>query len=208
MSKPKEHIDPRVVRTRQLLRDALIALIHERGFESLTVKDITERATLNKATFYLHYKDIDDLLIQSTVELQEELVKAIGLPMITEATLTSSLLALLVLVFEHFALYKDFYDVVLNKIGTPPVIAAIQNPIETMSQRTIARLHSPDAVVDQDLIIRFMSSACIGLMQRWLATGADRSPKYMAEQCLNLLAYGIYNSLRHSQTEKENQPNE
>ncbi|MBA3871959.1 MAG: TetR/AcrR family transcriptional regulator [Anaerolineae bacterium] len=208
MSKPKEHIDPRVVRTRQLLRDALIALIHERGFESLTVKDITERATLNKATFYLHYKDIDDLLIQSTVELQEELVTAIGLPMITEATLTSSLLALLVLVFEHFALYKDFYDVVLNKIGTPPVIVAIQNPIETMSQRTIARLHSPDAVVDQDLIIRFMSSACIGLMQRWLATSADRSPKYMAEQCLNLLAYGIYNSLRHSQTEKENQPNE
>ncbi len=203
MSKPRENIDPRVIRTRQMLRDALIALIQERGFESLTVKDITDKATLNKATFYLHYKDLDDLLIQSTVELQEELMTAIGGPIITSENLTSSLLALLTLVYEHFGLHKDFYDVVLNKIGTPPVITAIQNPIETVSQHTITRLHNPDAIVDQDLIVRFMSSACIGLMQRWLATGAERSPEYMAEQCLNLLAYGVYDSLRHSQTEKD-----
>ena len=200
MSKPREHIDPRVIRTRQLLRDALIALIHERGFEVLTVKDITDKATLNKATFYLHYKDIDDLLIQSTAELQGELIETIGQPTITEENLTSTLLALLTLVFEHFGLYKDFYDVVLNKIGTPPVIAAIQNPIETMGQRTIARLHSSEAGIDQDLIVRFTSSACIGLIQKWLTTGAERPPEYMAAQCLNLLVYGVYNSLRRSKT--------
>ena len=209
MSKTKEHIDPRVIRTRQLLRDALIALILEQGFEALTVKDITDRATLNKATFYLHYKDTDDLLIQSTAELQEELIETIGQPMITEENLTSTLLELLTLVFEHFARYKDFYDVVLNKIGTPPVIAAIQNPIETMGKRTIERLHNSEAGIDQDLIVRFTSSACIGLIQRWLATKADRSPEYMAEQCLNLLVYGIHYTLRHmTQTEKDTQPND
>jgi AcrR family transcriptional regulator len=50
---PKELIklDPRVVRTRQLLRDALVSLIAEKGFDALTVQDIADRATLNRATF-------------------------------------------------------------------------------------------------------------------------------------------------------------
>ena len=50
-------IDPRVTRTRQLIRDALTSLIAEKSFEAITVQDIAERATINRATFYLHYTD-------------------------------------------------------------------------------------------------------------------------------------------------------
>jgi AcrR family transcriptional regulator len=206
MSKSKDRLDPRVIRTRQLLRDALTSLIHERDFAALTVKDITDRATLNKTTFYLHYKDIDDLLIQSMADLQEELVKALGQPKVTKDNLTNGVRDILILVFEHFARYREFYDAVLNKIGTPPVIAALQNPIETAVQRAVTRLHNPDSSIDTDLIIRFMSSACIGLIQQWLVTNAERSAEHMAEQCAHLLIYGAYYTLRHSKTEKETTP--
>jgi AcrR family transcriptional regulator len=50
-------LDPRVRRTRQLLQDALLALLAEKRFEAITVQDITERATLNHATFYAHFAD-------------------------------------------------------------------------------------------------------------------------------------------------------
>ena len=49
--------DPRVTRTRKLIRDALTSLLAEKSFEAVTVQDIAERATVNRATFYAHYAD-------------------------------------------------------------------------------------------------------------------------------------------------------
>ncbi len=50
-------VDPRVTRTRKLLRDALASLLAEKNFESITVQDIAEQATVNRATFYAHFTD-------------------------------------------------------------------------------------------------------------------------------------------------------
>jgi AcrR family transcriptional regulator len=55
--------DRRRVRTRQMLRNALLELIDEKGYESVTVQEITDRADLGRATFYLHFKDKDELLV-------------------------------------------------------------------------------------------------------------------------------------------------
>lgn len=59
---PPFPVDPRIVRTRQLLREALVALLEEKDFEVITVQDIAERATVNRATVYAHYQDKYDLL--------------------------------------------------------------------------------------------------------------------------------------------------
>ncbi|ASA23016.1 TetR/AcrR family transcriptional regulator [Paenibacillus donghaensis] len=64
--------DPRVKRSRQLIKDAFMALIMERDFESITVKDIAERATMNRATFYAHYVDKYMLLEVMFLELFEQ----------------------------------------------------------------------------------------------------------------------------------------
>jgi len=55
-------LDPRVKRTRKLLQKAFSDLLAEKGFQSITVADITERAEVNRATFYLHFEDKYDLL--------------------------------------------------------------------------------------------------------------------------------------------------
>ncbi len=55
-------MDPRVRRTRQLLHDALERLLETRDFEAVSIQDITEAATLNRATFYDHYPDKAALL--------------------------------------------------------------------------------------------------------------------------------------------------
>src|SRR5437763_11823070 len=49
--------DPRVKRTRRLLQDALMELLAEKSFDAITVQDIAERSTINRATFYAHYVD-------------------------------------------------------------------------------------------------------------------------------------------------------
>ena len=68
-----ERLDPRIRRTRQLLRDALRRLLTDKEFDKVTIQDITEAATLNRATFYAHYPDkfalLEELIRASFLEL-------------------------------------------------------------------------------------------------------------------------------------------
>jgi AcrR family transcriptional regulator len=61
--------DPRVIRTRQIIKDAFRALLKTKGFDAITIKDIAERATINRATFYAHYEDkyalLDEIIVQT-----------------------------------------------------------------------------------------------------------------------------------------------
>ncbi len=50
-------LDPRVKRTRQMIEQAFMSIINEKGFQAVTVQDITEQAGINRATFYAHFKD-------------------------------------------------------------------------------------------------------------------------------------------------------
>jgi AcrR family transcriptional regulator len=61
-------LDPRIRRTRKLLNRAFLDLMQEKGFQSITVQDITDRAEVNRATFYAHYEDKYDLLDSFTRE--------------------------------------------------------------------------------------------------------------------------------------------
>lgn len=61
-------VDPRVKRTRQLLIKAFEGLMAEKSLEAITVQDIADRATVNRATFYAHFEDKFDLLDQAFEE--------------------------------------------------------------------------------------------------------------------------------------------
>ncbi|MEO6847427.1 MAG: TetR/AcrR family transcriptional regulator [Chthoniobacterales bacterium] len=69
MAKGPEYIDPRIRRTRKLLQQAFFELVKERAFDAITVQDIAERATLNRATFYMHFVDKFALLNYTIGEL-------------------------------------------------------------------------------------------------------------------------------------------
>lgn len=68
--------DPRIIRTRKLLQTALLELMQEKPFQSISIGDITSRATLNRATFYLHYLDKFDLLSKTARDTFKEAINA------------------------------------------------------------------------------------------------------------------------------------
>ena len=72
--------DVRVRRSQKFLRDALIDLIEERGFDVLTVGEITERAMVSRATFYRNYQDKYDLVEQIFAEAIQALFDAVSEP--------------------------------------------------------------------------------------------------------------------------------
>jgi len=71
---PKRAPDPRTVRTRERLGDALVALIQEKPFAAITVQDVLERAQVSRSTFYEHYRDKDDLFVSDVEDFLDWLV--------------------------------------------------------------------------------------------------------------------------------------
>ena len=66
-------IDRRIQRTQQMLREALMSLIQQKGFESLSVQDIIDRANVGRATFYAHFDSKEDLLASGIEGLRASL---------------------------------------------------------------------------------------------------------------------------------------
>src|ERR1043166_356370 len=65
------NVDPRIRRTRDALGDALVALMQGRPFESLTVQDVLDRAGVGRSTFYVHYRDKNDLFLSDVEDFWE-----------------------------------------------------------------------------------------------------------------------------------------
>src|SRR5260370_2509510 len=59
---PVEATDPRILRSRRMLMESLAKLLTKKEFEDISIKEIADEATLNRATFYLHYQDKNALL--------------------------------------------------------------------------------------------------------------------------------------------------
>ena len=68
---PKKKEDLRVKKTKEAIRNAFKAMICEMDYEQITIKELTQRAQINRKTFYLHYAGLDELL----EELQEEIAE-------------------------------------------------------------------------------------------------------------------------------------
>ena len=75
-ARPK--MDRRVRRTRDALGDALVKLMHEKPFDAITVQDVLDRAGVARSTFYVHYRDTDDLLMSDAEEFFESLSTALS----------------------------------------------------------------------------------------------------------------------------------
>ena len=74
-SRPK--IDRRILRTRDTLGDALVALMQERNFDDITVQDVLDRAGVGRSTFYAHYRDKDDLFLSDVEDFLERFSAAL-----------------------------------------------------------------------------------------------------------------------------------
>src|SRR5512138_2151397 len=74
----KKDVDRRILRTRDRLGDALIALIQEKKFDDITVQEVLDRAQVGRSTFYMHYRDKDDLFLSDVEEFLEAFSMALS----------------------------------------------------------------------------------------------------------------------------------
>ncbi len=185
MSKTSQRTDPRVLRTRQLIRDAFIDLLQEIEFEKITVNRIAERATINRVTFYLHYRDIPDMMEKMADDMIYE-IHAI-LEDVPNQSRFDIDLSTLVKMLEHIAENSNFYKVLLASKRIPVFTERLLKLITSRIEKRAASLSASAMSVPKDIAIWYGSSAFIGTIVYWLRNDMPYTPHYLAKQ-LSLLA--------------------
>ncbi len=201
-----DRIDPRITRTKKLLREALIALITERGYDAITVQDITERADVSRTTFYLHYRSKDELLISSFIDLYESLTPNVMVygrdefARNVECCDTAD--------FDHVAQHADFYRVMLSERGSMIFLLSVMGYLQTMfTHDTFKSLLPPPEAGEPRLPLNFMAAfmagAELGVVKWWLDQGMQPPAAEVARMQFELAAYGIAHALRIDEQTEE-----
>ncbi len=129
----------RLRRTRKLLREALIELIEERGFEALTIGEITARALVSRAAFYRNYRDKYDLVEQIFEEAMGTLLSAVG------ELGSAHPPEIWVTFFEHIAQYERLYRALLGSKGSPWFVRKMRASLVGLVEERGRLPHGPDA---------------------------------------------------------------
>lgn len=114
-------IDPRVTRTRRLLMNALTELIVEEGIKAITIRDIVRKAEVNRSTFYLHFRDKQDILTHLHDDILNELAESLKNPTYTydlalhDYQNSKKLIQSHITLFEHVQKHASFYRTMLTE---------------------------------------------------------------------------------------------
>ncbi len=183
MDNNEARIDPRVLRTRQLLKNAVVELLEEMDIEKITVNRIAERASINRVTFYLHYRDLPDMLEKMADEMVENIRQVVNS---NPEQAGKEEWPLLENLLKHIQANAKLYKVTLtfrqSTIFTDRLVALIDEMIISRLERNGNNSGNPESMVQRDIAIWYGSAALIGTVVKWLRRDMPYTPAYLAKQ--------------------------
>jgi AcrR family transcriptional regulator len=162
-----ESTDPRILRSRRMLMEALARLLIRKEFDAISIQEIADEATLNRATFYLHYPDKNALLQAMTAARFRDLIERRG---VSFTDCDGALWAIVLGVCDYLA----------ESTGCPGQLAkmALEGsiiPVVEAIFREGAAKHGVTSETDADLLAAAAAWAIFGAAQAWYRT-LDRIP--------------------------------
>ena len=178
--------DRRTQRTRHALMQALMDLIQEKRYDSITIQDICDRANVGRSTFYAHYQDKDDLLVSHFQHVMENLDGQIQR---RDGQLVFSITPLL----QHVQQYHHLYRALVSSGGFEVLLRAGQKQWSAQIQTHLAALsadgHRSD--IPPEVIAMYLAGVVQTMLVWWLAHKMPYSPEKMDEMFQQLVMPGL-----------------
>ena len=175
--------DLRIIKTRKILFNTLLNLMKEKNFEKIKIADICDAALVNRSTFYAHYEDKYELLMDLFDEQKVALLKELE----GENSYSSSkeyLMKLLSIVIDYIDDKKDIYSAIIlhNRNGF-----LIDFLIDVIERDTYERFKNnkdiKDSNIPLDILVKFYAGGIINIGISWLT----RSENYTKEELLSYI---------------------
>ena len=177
----QEPVDLRIRRTHKLLWEALLTLMTQQKFETISVKDICDQAMVHRTTFYKHYTDKYDLLTRGIQHMHELLL--------SELERTAEDASAYIRFFEFVALHERFYRVMLGGSGVQSYQTQLRN---YFAEAIAADMQKSENVgqtlpIPQALQAHFYAGAIVSTLTWWLSTDLPYSAQQMGHHLRSLL---------------------
>jgi len=182
----EEKIDRRVRRTKKLLRQGLTKLMSEKKINKITVKELTDLVDVNRATFYLYYKDIFDMVESIENELFDDFKRAFE-KFTNDTASYDNMLSFFIFVFEFVQDNAEMCKILLGPDGDYYFIEKFKNAIKQHQPN----MNNTFSQIKLNYFRPFIISGCIGVIQQWLEDDMETSPKDMADLVTRIITPGI-----------------
>lgn len=180
--------------TKEKLCDAFITLYKEKTIEKISVKEITDMAGYNRATFYLYYKDIYDLL--ESIENRLLRFFEANVDRLLEKTMGS-------LDLETFDFLKVISELYYSNEKEFPVLMIrdlkFRNEVKKMAKQVISYKQSPCSPEDDNEIeymIEYQLSAVIGILNMWVLKNKDIPFEELSKLIFRISTTGVLASMK------------
>jgi len=168
--------DPRAIRSKRVFKEAVVdILIENPDISKLTVQKIAQRAELNRATFYLHFIDINDLLKQVVYDMFDDLLSEIS-PSLQIDNLNNQ--EQLITFLDYFYKHRKILAVLFEHPGF------IKKMHRTLKDLIVIQRKSEGA--NTTLSMDILASSILGIIMWWLRNGVHFSSEYIASQIIEL----------------------
>ncbi|PES22422.1 TetR/AcrR family transcriptional regulator [Bacillus cereus] len=171
--------DPRTLRSREMFKNAVYSLLQEEStISNLTVQKIANKAGLNRTTFYLHYQDIQDLLMQLTDEILNELSNKItALIHVSNLSEKQQLTQLL----DYLYIHRNYLSILFNMNHfEEQLFLLIKKLVET-------RRNNSETELPEDYVaIEIKTASLVGIIMWWIKNGLHFSSDYIANQIYSM----------------------
>jgi len=182
---PSLKVDPRVRRTRRLLRNALVSLMLEKDFASISIKEITERAEVAYITFFRHFESLDQLLMEILDEGLGELQAHIET--LAKQSETSALETEGRLIFEYIGQKADLFRILFKSQSVTRIRKKVIQNIAVIFQKSclpLARLGNPTATA---ILSNHIATSLLALIEWWLDNKMKPAPTQMGKVYKSLI---------------------
>lgn len=191
-------MDLRVKKTRIAIRKAFWDLAMEKGMDRVTVSEVCERAMINRATFYRHYEDLDDLATRGTHDYLNELWRQAEPPPEEPAAFdTSEPPHNMLLLFGFAKEHADFFRFALGERGVPYFVTELRSFLEEVIMHRIPVVLRDRArpMLPLSLMAKTLAGELIGALIWWLERDCEPDIDTMAYYSTALAVYNIYDIL-------------
>ncbi|HEY2963994.1 MAG TPA: TetR/AcrR family transcriptional regulator [Pyrinomonadaceae bacterium] len=184
----KKKTDARVRRTRDALGDALVALMQEKPFDTITVQDVLDRAKVGRSTFYSHYSDKDDLLMSDA----EEFFESIAMALSAHGDKSDRVFPVKEF-FSHIAEAKQFVDALMSSGKFQDNMELAHGLFARGIEKRLSELPRAQGIpADERPAIAFAhAGALLSLLTWWIDRGMKQEPAEMDQLFHRMVWQGV-----------------
>lgn len=178
---------PRKNRTKEHFQSALIDLIKEKGFHSVTVKDIVQHAKYNRSTFYTHYQDKFELAEDLLCTMLEGLVESVGKAYQAKQQIqTDHLTARYFSIISYIYKNRNFFELITYPDTIPDLHTRFPQTILKIYQEKFQFETLNNLPVDMNYFARYTAYGFYGLVAHWINTGFETSQEAFIKEVIQL----------------------